>query len=566
MAPLAVLDQVTYTYPEAPRPALRGIDLTFEPAEVVLVVGGSGTGKSTLLRCLNGLVPHFHGGTFGGRVTVAGLDTRTAPARHLARSVGLVFQDPESQAVMTTVERELAFGLENTGVEPQMIARLVEEALISTGLSHLRHATLAELSGGELQRVALAAVIAMQPEVLALDEPTSQLDPVSSEDLLASVRRLSEDTGATIILSEHRVERCLHLATRILVLEDGVLVRDDEPDAFARWAAARRPAWLTPVGRLFSRRPDVATADATKAQAQAENGRTVLPFTVKDARTLLAVNGSWNAVRTAPHDAAAPGETVLRAEKLTIGHDRDLPLVEGLSLDLRRGEVVALMGENGVGKSTLIKHFNGMMRPLRGRIMLGGRDVATLSISEAARDCAVLGQNPGDYFVKESLAAEIDYSLATLGIDGGRRAELHSRVVDDLDLRDLEGRDPRELSGGERTRAALATVACAEPPLLVLDEPTRGMDPDHKAALATSLRAWASQDRCILVVTHDVEFVARAATRVLIVGADGILADGPPSEVLDGALFFTTQINRLLRHASPGVLLDAELTWVEAPA
>jgi len=563
VAPLAILEGVTYTYPEAPHPALRDIDLSFNPAEVVLIVGGSGSGKSTLLRCFNGLVPHFHGGTFGGRVTVAGLDARTAPPRQLARSVGLVFQDPESQAVMTTVERELAFGLENTGVEGSMIARLVEEALISTGLSHLRHATLAELSGGELQRVALAAVIAMQPELLALDEPTSQLDPVSSEDLLASVRRLSEDTGATILLAEHRVERCLHLATRVLVLEDGALVRDDEPDAFARWAAVRRPAWLTPVGRLFSRRPDVGP---DVSGGNTGDGHTALPLTVKDARTLLAANGCWDAVRTAPHDVAAPGETILRAEKLTIGYERDLPLVEGLSLDLRRGEVVALMGENGVGKSTLIKHFNGMMRPLRGRIMLGGRDVATLPISVAARECATLGQNPGDYFVKESVAAEIDYSLATLGIDGKRRRLLHARIVDDLDLRDLVGRDPRELSGGERTRAALATVACAEPPLLVLDEPTRGMDPDHKTGLAENLREWASRDRGILVVTHDVEFVARAATRVLIVGADGILADGPPSQVLDGALFFTTQVNRLLRGASPGVLLDDELTWVEAPA
>ncbi len=569
MAPLAVLEHVTYTYPEAPHAALRDIDLTVGPAEVVLVVGGSGSGKSTLLRCLNGLVPHFHGGTFAGRVTVGGLDTRTTHARELAQRVGLVFQDPESQSVMTTVERELAFGLENLGTPGTTIARLVEEALISTGLSHLRHAPLAELSGGELQRVALASVIAMQPDVLALDEPTSQLDPVSSEDLLASVRRLSEDTGATIILAEHRVERCLHLATRVLVLEQGGLARDDEPDAFARWAAVRRPAWLTPVGRLFSRRPDVPTA-ATAADGDGDAGgtgaETPLPFTVKDARALLAADGAWRAVRTEPADGPTPGEIILSAEGLTIGYDRELPLVEDLRLELRTGQVVALMGENGVGKSTLVKHFNGMMRPLRGRIMLGGRDVTTMPISAAAAFCAYLGQNPGDYFLKESLSAEIDYSLTTLGVEGESRERLRARILDDLDLRDLQSRDPRELSGGERTRAALAAVACAQPPLLVLDEPTRGMDPGHKTSLAESLRAWAAQGRCILVVTHDVEFVARAATRALILGADGILADGPPSEVLDGALFFTTQINRLLRGVAPGVLLDDEVTWTEAPA
>ena len=546
MAPVASFERVTYTYPDAVRPALRGVDLTIGRAEVVLLVGGSGSGKSTLLRCLNGLVPHFHGGTFGGRVTVFGLDTRTTPSRRLADHVGLVFQDPESQAVMTTVEREIAFGLENAGVPGAAITRLVEEALISTGLSHLRHAELAELSGGELQRVALAAVIAAQPQLLVLDEPTSQLDPVSSEELLASVRRLSEDTGSTIVLAEHRVERCLHLATRVVALESGAVVRDDDPASFARWAAAAHPAWLPPVGRLFGRQP---------------GGHDPLPFTVKDARMRLDWQNGYRPVRLAQAAAGMGGGPVLEARGLTIGYDPDLPLVESLDLTLNRGEVVALMGENGVGKSTLVKHFNGLLRPLRGRIRLAGRDLAGLAVSEAARQCAYLGQNPGDYFVKGSVAEEIDYSLDALRVERGRRPGLRDRVADDLDLRGLLARDPRELSGGERTRAALATVACGEPPLLVLDEPTRGMDPAHKTDLAGRLAAWSSRGRCIVVVTHDVEFAARAATRVVILGADGVLADGPPADVLDGALFFTTQVNRLLRHAMPGVLLEDEVAW-----
>ena len=211
MATLAQLTDVTYWYPGRERPALRDVSLQIGPAEVILVVGASGSGKSTLLRCLNGLVPHFHGGTLAGRVEVDGKDTRTSHTHELAHAVGLVFQDPESQSVMTTVEREIAFGLENMGVPSAAISRLVEEALILLGLSHLRHASLATLSGGELQKVALAAVVATQPQLLLLDEPTSQLDPVSSEELLAAIRRLSEDTGSTIMLAEHRTERCLHL-------------------------------------------------------------------------------------------------------------------------------------------------------------------------------------------------------------------------------------------------------------------------------------------------------------------------------------------------------------------
>ncbi len=244
-----------------------------------------------------------------------------------------------------------------------------------------------------------------------------------------------------------------------------------------------------------------------------------------------------------------------------MGYEPRLPLAVGLDFELRRGEAIALMGENGVGKSTLVKHFNGLLRPLRGRVLLLGEDVAGLTVSRAARSCGYLGQNPSDYFVKDTVAAEIDYSLEALGVAEEDRDAVRERTITTLDLGDLLGRDPRELSGGERTRAALATVACAEPPLLVLDEPTRGVDPLHKAQLAAIIRSWAEAGRCMLVVTHDVEFAARVASRVLILGPDGILADGPPEQVLDGALFFTTQVNRLLRDVIPGVLLDDDVTW-----
>jgi energy-coupling factor transport system ATP-binding protein len=272
---VAVLDRVTYTYPDRPRPALRDVSLQLHPAEVVLLVGGSGSGKSTLLRALNGLVPHFHGGTFAGSVRIDGLDTRTTPPRELAGHVGLVFQEPENQAVMATVDHEIAFGLENLGLPHEAISRLVEESLISLGLSRLRHAELGTLSGGELQKVALAAVLSMQPHLLLLDEPTSQLDPVSSEELLAAVRRLSEDTGATIILAEHRVERCLHLATRVLYMENGVVTIDAEPQEFARWAVVHRRELLPPVARLFAARINGGTERADDAVDREGSGQAI---------------------------------------------------------------------------------------------------------------------------------------------------------------------------------------------------------------------------------------------------------------------------------------------------
>ena len=553
MTYIARLDRVTYTYPGAARPALRDVSLDIDPAEVVLVVGGSGSGKSTLLRALNGLVPHFHGGTFAGRVRVDEFDTRSARPKELARRVGLVFQDPERQAVMTTVEREIAFGLENLGFEGGAITRLVEESLISLGLSRLRHAPLAELSGGELQKVALAAVIASQPHLLLLDEPTSQLDPVSSEELLAAVRRLSEDTGSTIVLAEHRVERCLHLATRVLYMEDGAVVVDAPPQEFARWALGGHRELLPPVARLFARR--------LNGQAVARVADGGLPMTVKDGRHMLDTLEDRTPERSSGAPQERPGEVVLRTRSLTVGYDRSWPLLEDVSLELRRAEVVALMGENGAGKSTLVRHFNGLMKPLSGDVTLLGRNVAGLSVAEAARGCALLGQDPNDYFVRDTVADEVDYTLAQVEPDETRRRELAARTLADLDLEELAARDPRSLSGGERTRAALAAVTCVDPAVVVLDEPTRGMDPGHKARLAATLRRWACESRCVLLVTHDVEFAARCATRVVVLGDGGVLADGPAAEVLNGSLFFSTQVNRLLRHALPGILHEDEVTW-----
>lgn len=577
---IALVEHVTYTYPGRVQPALRDVSLQLSPAEVVLVLGGSGSGKSTLLRALNGLVPHFHGGTFSGRVQTGGHDTRTTQSRDLAAVAGLVFQDPENQAVMTTVEKEIAFGLENLGTDTGTVSRLVEEALISLGLSRLRRAELATLSGGELQKVALAAVLAMQPQMLLLDEPTSQLDPVSSEDLLATIRRLSEDTGATIVLAEHRIERCLFLATRVLYMEDGAIVVDSSPHEFSWWAAEHKTELLPPVTRLFVRAPGTPSA-----------GSEQLPLTVKDARRALLERPNGASLVRAPgtppggerdgrqeggerdgrpdggerDGRGESGRPVIEVRRLVAGYPPDEPVLQGVDLALGAGEIAAVMGENGCGKSTLVRHFNGLARPLSGGVRLSGTDVASLSVAEAARRCAFLGQDPGAYFVKDSVAAELEYSLDILDVAADRRGELLHTIAANLDLEELMQRDPRELSGGERTRAALAIIACADPAAVVLDEPTRGMDPQHKSDLSRLLRRWADAGRCVVVVTHDVEFAARTSRRVIVLGDGGVLADGPTRNVLSGSLFFSTQIDRLARRLYPGALTEDDLTWDTAP-
>jgi energy-coupling factor transport system ATP-binding protein len=340
-------------------------------------------------------------------------------------------------------------------------------------------------------------------------------------------------------------------------MEDGGVVVDAPPQEFARWAVGSRRELLPPVARLFARRLN------GQAVASAASGR--LPMTVKDARHMLDVVEGQMPRRLGAPAREAPGDVVLAIEKLAVGYERATPLLEGVSLELRRGELVALMVENGAGKSTLVRHFNGLLKPFRGRVRLVGRDVATLSVAEAARSCALLGQNPNDYFVRDTVAAEIDLTLENLEFDARRRNELAARIVAELDLAGLLQRDPRDLSGGERTRVALAAVACGDPPLVVLDEPTRGMDPTRKTELAHTLRRWVAEGRCVLVVTHDVEFAARCATRVLVLGDGDVLADGPAAEVLNGSLFFSTQVNRLLRHALPGVLHEDEVGWEVSP-
>ena len=558
MAPLVSVEQLTYSYAGGSQdspPTVQDVSFQLEAGEVVLLLGESGCGKSTVLRALNGLVPHFFGGTFAGRVRVGGMDTRSSRPRELAQVVGLVFQDPESQAVMTTVEREIAFGLENARTPAASIGRLVEESLVALGLSHLRRASLSTLSGGELQKVALAAVLATQPQLLLLDEPTSQLDPVSAEELLSALRRLSEDTGTTIVLAEHRVDRCLHMAGRVLFMDGGHLVLDTTPPAFASWASSTHPEFLPPVTRLFIPGPE-------------------LPLTVRDARLALNHAGERFAVPkrhdrvSAPNirppthhtESGAADHGTLSVRHLTVGYSPDPPLLEDVELELHTGQVVALLGENGCGKSTLISHFNGLRRPLAGSVLINGRSVSAMSVAEAARSCAILGQNPTDFFVRETLAQELDYSLEIHTTPGATRDRLREAVICDLELRNLLDRNPRDLSGGERTRAALALLACAHPPFLVLDEPTRGLDPTAKSALADLLVRWAEAGMGILVVTHDIEFAARCAHRVILLGDGGVLADGPVEHVLDGSLFFSTQINRLLRHILPGVLRADQVT------
>ena len=457
---LASVEELTFSYPGS-APALDGVSLRIDPGEIVLVLGASGSGKSTLVRALGGLVPWFHGGHFSGRVEVAGRDTRSTHPSQLAGTVATVFQDPEDQVVLAQVESEIAFGLENVGTPSQAILPRAHTALASVGAAHLADRRVAELSGGELQRICLASALALEPELLLLDEPTSQLDPDGAEAFLEHA--LAGD--AAVVISEQRPALALRYADRVLFLDRGRIILDAPRDEAVPWLDEHRPAWTAaPSNRLL----------------QAEQTGSLTERSLSSNR-LLQGGG---------------GDVVARLAGIRFAYGDGPPALDDASLLLRRGEIVALTGPNGSGKTTLAKLAAGLLDPQGGEVEREGR-------------AAFLLQDPGRYLVRETVLDEVAL---------GTSRERARRVLGDVGLAWAEDRHPRDLSSGERERLALATVLVTEPDLLVLDEPTRGVDPERKAELAGLLRAQAGR-RATLVVTHDIAFAQAVADREVSLGA-----------------------------------------------
>ena len=598
---LVEIENLSYTYPGAGAPALEGITLGIPPGEFVLLAGASGSGKSTLCRALNGLVPHFYGGRISGSVRICGVDTRSTGVSDLARTVGMVFQDPENQMVTDNPVSEVAFGLENMGLEPLQMRKRVEEVLASLSLSALRDKTVNELSGGQKQKLALASVLAMHPKVIVLDEPTSQLDPVSAEEFLSTLKSLNDELGLVVLLAEHRVERCFHLADRVVVLEGGRLAFAGAPREMAGWYAHRAWVPLPPITRLFADgsrngvpltvkegRAAVArlAAEARGGPEEADAGSVEAPVVergrpvARGADLAVATGGRADGVARAGDAGAAQGVSAGRGKRRRKGRavrggDREgAPAVRvnglwhiypdgtealrGVDLEVEPGEFVGVIGENGSGKTTLVRHFNGLLRPTKGAVFLFGEDTGASTVAGLARKCGMLGQDPNLQLVAESTAGELETSLRAMGVPPGEWAEFVAETLEMLELTALRQANPQDLSCGERERVALASVLVYRPELLVLDEPTRGVDQGTKDRLAAHLRAYNEAGNTVVVVTHDMEFAAGCCARVLLMGSGQVLADGDKHLVLSDSLFFTTQYNKCFRDAAPGVVTREE--------
>ena len=451
MQAVARVDDLRFAYGRASRPALDGVSLAVEAGEVVLLEGPSGGGKSTLLRALAGLVPHFHGGRMSGRVTVDRLDTRRAPPAEIARRAGLLFQDPEGQAVMGTVTRDVAFGPQNQGLPVAEIARRVAWALQAAQAEHLAGRRINTLSAGERQRVALAGVLAGRPRLLLLDEPTSQLDEAAARALVAVLSDLADREGVAVVVAEHRVDRMRPAAHRVLAVREGRLAEPERP---------------------------VPTA-------------------------------------ASPAPAADRGPAAATLEGVTAGFEEG-PVFRSLDLELTPGRLTALVGANGSGKSTLCRVLAGLHAPSAGRVVVGGRDLTTVAAERRFPAVGMVGQDPGRHLLCERVDEEVAYALRRLDVPEAERRRRVAAALAALGLEAMADRHPLELSVGERERVALAAIIVARPGVLVLDEPTRGMDAGRRAALAALARSRAEEGAAVLLATHDPALASACHGRVTL--------------------------------------------------
>ncbi|MER6343820.1 ABC transporter ATP-binding protein [Streptomyces sp. NPDC001595] len=535
-------EDVSVTYDGVTEPTVRGVDLEVPEGELVLLVGPSGVGKSTILGAVSGLVPHFTGGTLRGRVTVAGRDTRTHKPRELADVVGTVGQDPLSHFVTDTVEDELAYGMESLGLAPEVMRRRVEETLDLLGLAALRDRPIATLSGGQQQRVAIGSVLTPHPSVLVLDEPTSALDPAAAEEILAVLQRLVHDLGTTVLMAEHRLERVVQYADQVLVLPSPGAAPLLGPPAEMMAVSPVCPP-VVELGRLAGWSPLPLTV--RDARRRASGLRERLRDEEAPAAPALPVAPRPDAVPPMPRrwfrrpsEAAAPAAEV---RALAVRRGR-IAALRHVDLTVRAGETVALMGRNGAGKSTLLSSLVGLVQPASGSVRVGGAVPHRTSPPDLVRRVGLVPQEPRDLLYADTVAAECAAADADAGAEPGTCRALVSELLPGV----ADDTHPRDLSEGQRLTLALAVVLTARPPLLLLDEPTRGLDYAAKSRLAVLLRRLAAEGHAIVLATHDVELAAEIAHRVVLLAEGEVIADGPTAEVVVSSPSFAPQVTKIL--------------------
>jgi energy-coupling factor transporter ATP-binding protein EcfA2 len=523
MEEIIKLRSLTYTYPSRQMPALYDVDLVINEGEFILITGPSGSGKSTLLRTLNGLVPHFSGGEISGDVVVKGISVIEEGPQVFSNHIGFVSQNPEAQTILETVEPEIAFALENAAVPRVEMHKRVYEVMDYLSLVRLRSRPITSLSGGERQRVAIACALALKPQILILDEPTSQLDPQSAADLLHILQDLKKDLGLTIVLAEHRLERILPFVDSLAYFEDSRLVIHDT----VRRALIHIPQAppLVKMARFLNWDPIPLTTDEAQRHI---SGRVV------DQPVQLSPEP------TSPPDS--PDDILLQIQGLRYAYNPKTLALKEIDLQLRKGEILAIMGANGSGKSTLLRCIIGLLQPLRGDVLLKGRSISGQETVDLARTIAYLPQYPDDLLFAETVRQELEVTLNNHNI---HTPGIIETSLQNLNLLPFADYYPRDLSTGQRQRTALGAITVTQPDILLLDEPTRGQDGRIKDQLLKIWQKWKSEGMGLIIVSHDVELVVQLADRVMILADGKIEATGSAESVLADSPLFASQIARI---------------------
>ncbi|SHH11807.1 energy-coupling factor transport system ATP-binding protein [Thermosyntropha lipolytica DSM 11003] len=530
------IENLTYCYPGREEPALKGINLILGEGEFVLLIGESGSGKSTLLKVLSGLIPDFYGGSYEGEVYIDGLKLRRMRNRERARKLGFLGQNPENQLFTARVEKELVLAMENLGFTRELMRKRVAETAGFFNLTPYLKSKVAWLSGGMKQKLALASLTALGPEVLLLDEPLSQLDPQSAEEILNLLVRLNQEYGITVVMAEQRLEKCLSLADRVVWMEKGEIRGEGTPEELGSFWGRDKLFLLPSLPRLF-----------------ALMGEKKLPLTVKEGRKHLAAYEVLQGGRQ-EGEHGQRREAVLQVKGLWYAYPPGKEVLKNLNFTVYEHDIWIIMGENGAGKTTLLKVLSGLLPASRGKVLFRGEDLRDLPLKEKSRRIAYIPQNPDDYFFLPTVREEVIFNLEQTG----KNKEEADSLLEQFGLASYHAFNPRDLSMGEKQRLLLACVAALEPEILLMDEPTRGLDYKGKERLGRWLKDWGAKGKAALIVSHDVEFAAEYGEKVMLLFDGEIAAQGSKYQVMDNSLFYSPDINRLFASRGGGILTCEE--------
>ena len=521
------ITDLKYRYPSVDRPILNGIDVDIKEGEFILLTGPSGCGKTTFCRCLNGLIPKFYNGDIEGNVVILGKNTESTSIVSLAQDVGLIFQNPDNQIFALTVEKDIAFGLENLGIPKDQIVKEIKWASKNTGIDHLHDRATHELSGGQKQRLAIAGILAMHPKIIVMDEPTAFLDPVGAEDIFQVLRTLNREYNITVIIIEHRIDLAVKFVDRIIVFHQGKIMHDGPPVEVLTTESTKLlgvgiPRIIQLAQRIMDHGIHLDSIPTTSDQfydlissrlSGKQSSKALPPFDIDEITTEFR------------HQPA------IEVNDISFSYPAGIKALNDVSLTIHHGEYVAIMGENGAGKTTLVKHFNGLLKPDSGKIFYNKEDVSDFSVATLSKKIGLVFQNPDDQLFEESVEKEISFALNNFGF---KQSVIDQRVNWALNLLDLEKyrkSSPFNLSGGERKRVAMASVLAWDPDVLVLDEPTVGQDYGQKERLRHFLMQLQTQGKTVVIVTHDVEYVAESQPRIVLMAKGQIVSDGPAKQI-----------------------------------